>query len=386
MKVFFALASATWKYSAGRRHLVVLYVLMLITANVIYLFEPFVIGMVLNSVQEASTQPGSLQKIFSYLLMIVGINAAFWVFHGPARVIERVNAFHARNNFKDYLYDSIAGLPLQWHKQHHSGQTINRIAKATRALNDFAENTFQLIEMFLRPAVAVVALAIIMPQAALIAVAVAGTALTLVFLFDRVLMPLYEQENAKEHFVAAALHDYITNITTVITLRLEQLTRTELWQRMTNYLPLFKKEANVNEWKWFLATIVMSSMTVVVLGWYAWSTIGMGVVPLAGTFFMLYEYLQKISGSFFTFAWKYSSTVHQYADLRSVDEILQTAAADYHGDCKLPADWKTIEIKNLHFTYKDEEKREHHLQDVSVMLGRRSKIAFVGAAAANPRS
>ncbi len=378
MKVFFALASATWRYSAGRRHLVVLYVLMLVAANIVYLFEPFVIGMVLNSVQEASTTPDSLQKIFMYLLMIVGINVAFWVFHGPARVIERINAFHARNAFKDHLYNAIAGLPLQWHKQHHSGQTISRIAKATRALNDFAENTFQLIEMFLRPAVAVVALALIMPQAALIAVVVAGTSLLLVFLFDKVLLPLYDQENAKEHFVASALHDYISNITTVITLRLEQLTRSELWQRMTHYLPLFRKEAVVNEWKWFLATIVMSSMTVVVLGWYAWSTIGAGVVPLAGTFFMLYEYLQKISGSFFTFAWKYSGTVHQYADLKSVNSILQTAAADYHGHCHLPVDWKTIEIKNLNFTYKDEEKREHHLKDVSISLGRRAKIAFVG--------
>jgi ABC-type multidrug transport system fused ATPase/permease subunit len=134
----------------------------------------------------------------------------------------------------------------------------------------------------------------------------------------------------------------------------------------------------LNEWKWFLATIVMSSMTVIVLGWYAYSTIGFGVVPLAGTFFMLYEYLQKISGEFFTFAWKYSGTVQQYADLRAVNPILQAVSADYHGGCALPKDWRTIDIQHLDFVYKDEEKREHHLRDVSVTLGRRSKIAFVG--------
>lgn len=358
--------------------MVVLYVSMLMAANVVYLFEPYVIGMVLNSVQQAMTTPESLQNVYFYLLMIVGINVVFWVFHGPARVIERTNAFHARNAFKNHLYNAITGLPLQWHKQHHSGQTINRIAKATRALNDFGENSFQLIEMVLRPVVAVIALSLIMPKAAVIAVIVSLSALSLVFLFDKVLLPLYDQENAKEHFVAAALHDYITNITTVITLRLEQLTQTELWQRMTHYLPLLKREAKINEWKWFFATIVMSSMTVIVLGWYAWSTIGIGVIPLAGTFFMLYEYLQKISGSFFTFAWKYSGTVQQYADMQSVNEILQSSAADYHGTCMLPSDWKSIEVKNLHFTYKDEEKREHHLRDVTITLNRASKIAFVG--------
>lgn len=378
MKVFFALASATWKYSAGRRKQVLAYVGLLILANVVYLFEPYVVGMVLNTVQEASTTPGSLPKIMMYLLMVIAINVGFWIFHGPARVMERINAFHARNDFKDHLFNIITSLPVQWHKQHHSGQTINRIGKATRALNDFAENSYQLIEMLLRPVVAVIALTLIMPQAALIAVVVGGSALSLVFLFDRVLLPLYDQVNAKEHFVAAALHDYITNITTVITLRLEQLTRSELWIRMAHYLPIFRREAVINEWKWFLATIVMSSMTVIVLGWYAYTTIGVGVIPLAGTFFMLYEYLQKISGAFFTFAWKYSTTVQQYADLRAVEPILQAAPADYHGGCVLPKDWKTIEINHLDFVYKDEEKREHHLRDVSVTLGRRSKIAFVG--------
>ncbi|HRH93031.1 MAG TPA: ABC transporter ATP-binding protein [Candidatus Peribacteria bacterium] len=378
MKVFFALASATWKYSAGRRKQVLAYVGLLILANIVYLFEPYVVGKVLNTVQEASVTPGSLPKILAYLLMVIGINAGFWLFHGPARVMERLNAFHARNDFKDHLFNIITSLPVQWHKQHHSGQTINRIGKATRALGEFTENSYQLIEMMLRPAVAVVALALIMPQAALIAVVVGGSALSLVFLFDRVLLPLYDQVNAKEHFVAAALHDYITNITTVITLRLEQLTRSELWIRMAHYLPVFRREAVINEWKWFLATIVMSSMTVIVLGWYAYTTIGAGVIPLAGTFFMLYEYLQKISGAFFTFAWKYSTTVQQYADLRAVEPILQAAPAEYHGGCVLPKDWKTIEINHLDFVYKDEEKREHHLRDVSVTLGRRSKIAFVG--------
>jgi ABC-type multidrug transport system fused ATPase/permease subunit len=182
MKVFWALASATWKYSAGRRKQVVLYVGLLIAANIVYLFEPYVIGMVLNSVQEASMAgSGGLHRVLFYLSLVIGINVAFWVFHGPARVIERLNAFHARNDFKDHLFNVITSLPVQWHKQNHSGQTINRIAKATRALNDFAENSYQLIEMLLRPVVAVIALTIIMPQAALIAVCVCVGALSIVF-------------------------------------------------------------------------------------------------------------------------------------------------------------------------------------------------------------
>lgn len=378
MKVFLALISAVWTYSAGRRGRVLLYILLLLAANITYLFEPYAIGLVLNNVQRAAAERQALPDIFFWLGMVIALWVGFWIFHGPARVIERENAFHIRNAFADHLFRSVTSLPVQWHKQHHSGQTINRMRKATRALFDFSENSYQLLEMLIRPAAAIVALLFIMPTAAFIAVAVGVASLSLVFAFDRVLLPLYDRVNEQEHFVASALHDYLTNITTVITLRLEQLARSEHMRRLTHYFPMVRREAKLNEWKWFSATIVMSSMTILALGWYAWSTIGTGVVPLAGTFFMLYEYLQKISGAFFTFGWKYSQTVQQYADLKSVDPILKAAPADYGGGCRLPEGWKSLEIRNLNFTYKDEQQREHHLKDMTVTLGRRAKIALVG--------
>lgn len=378
MKVFATLLSAMWRYSAGRRGKVVLYVSMLMLANIAYLFEPYAIGSVLNAVQSAATETDALPRIFGYLALVLVLSVGFWIFHGPARVIERINAFHVRNDFKDHLFGIVTSLPVQWHKQHHSGKTINRIGKATRALHDFSENSYQLIEMVLRPIVAIVALLIIMPMAALIAVTVGVAALALVFAFDRVLLPLYDKINESEHFVASAIHDYVTNITTVITLRLEQLARSEVWLRMTKFFPLLKREAILNEWKWFFATMVISSMTVTVLGWYAYSTISAGAVPLAGTFFMLYEYLQKIGGAFFTFAWKYSQTVQQYADLKAVQPILDAAPADYGTGRGLPQHWKSLSISNLNFVYKDEEQRDHHLHDIAITLGRTSKIALVG--------
>jgi ABC-type multidrug transport system fused ATPase/permease subunit len=164
----------------------------------------------------------------------------------------------------------------------------------------------------------------------------------------------------------------------VITLRLEKLTRNEVWHRVTHYFPLFRREARLNEWKWFSATLVIALMTFCVLAWYAYSTIGYGVVPLAGTFFMLYDYLQKIGSAFYTFAWKYSQTVQQYADLKSVDPIIQAAPADYGVDCCLPVDWKKLEITKLRFVYQDEERREHHLHDVAITINRNAKIALVG--------
>ncbi len=377
MRGFIALASALWRYAGKRRPLVVVYTLMFIAANVIWLFEPYFIGQLLNELQAAAVSGASFSSIAMYLGLIVLLSCCFWMLHGPARYLERITAFHIRVAFKDHLFSTVTSLPLQWQKTHHSGQTISRISKATKSLYDFTENGFQLIEMAVRPLGALVALTLIVPMATILTVGAMVLACVLVFFFDRILFPLYAQINEEEHTVASALHDYISNIATVITLRLERLTQSELLRRMTQYMPVYRREVRLNEIKWFLATMAISITTALVMGWYALTTLSAGGILFAGTFFMLYDYLQKIGGAFYTFAWKYGQMVEQYADLRTVQPILEADKPEFH-DCALPSLWQTIEIKNLNFTYKDEERRTHHLNDVSLTLQKGRKIAFVG--------
>lgn len=377
MRGFLALASALWRYAGPRRPLVVLYTLMFVTANVIWLFEPYFIGRLLNELQTAAVSGASMHTIVTYLGLIILLSCGFWLFHGPARYLERMIAFEIRVAFKQHLFSTVTSLPLQWQKTHHSGQTINRIAKATNSLFDFSQNGYQLIEMVVRPIGALVALTLILPMATVLTMGALVFSCILVFFFDRVLLPLYVKVNEKEHRVASVLHDYITNIATVITLRLEKLTQSELLRRMTHYLPIYRREVRLNEIKWFLATMAISITTALVMGWYALSTLSAGSLLLAGTFFMLYDYLQKIGGAFYTFAWKYGQMIEQYADLKTVQPILEADQPELH-ECNLPTAWSTVDIQHLNFTYKDEELRAHHLKDVSLTLKKGRKVAFIG--------
>jgi len=377
MRGFLALASALWRYAGPRRPLVVLYTFMFVAANVIWLFEPYFIGRLLNELQTAAVSGASMNTIVMYLGLIVLLSCGFWFFHGPARYLERMIAFEVRVAFKQHLFSTVTSLPLQWQKTHHSGQTINRIAKATNSLFDFSQNGYQIIEMVVRPIGALVALTLILPMATALTMGALVFSCILVFFFDRVLLPLYVQVNEKEHRVASVLHDYITNIATVITLRLEKLTQSELLRRMTHYMPIYRREVRLNEIKWFLATMAISITTALVMGWYALSTLSAGSVLLAGTFFMLYDYLQKIGGAFYTFAWKYGQMIEQYADIKTVQPILEADQPELH-DCSVPPEWNTIDIQHLNFTYKDEELRAHHLKDVSLTLKKGRKVAFIG--------
>jgi ATP-binding cassette, subfamily B, bacterial len=377
MRAFFALITTAWTYAKGRRGRLIFYILLFLAANILLLLEPVVIGQLLNTIQEVRTIPDPTRQLTLLFGAMIGIQVGFWALHGPGRVLERTNAFHAKNDFTDHLFRIITSLPVQWHRDHHSGQTINRMRKSSRALEDFLSDGYQIIEMIMRLVGSIIAIFLLFPVAGFIAIAICALAVGLVFLFDKVLLPQYEAINEREHFTASATHDYMTNIFTVISLRLEELTRSELWDRMTVYFPLFRRNIAINELKWFLATLMISLMTVAVLAWYAFSMLSSGEALLAGTVYMLYEYLQKIGGAFYTFAWKYSHTVRQYADLRATQEIFDAAPAEKTG-ATLPKDWKRIDIRDLRFTYEDKEHHRHHLDDLSITLERGRKIALVG--------
>ncbi len=377
MQAFRALLLASWTYSRGRHGRVILYVFLFVCANIVLLLEPIVIGQLLNSIQQIGSLTDPLRTLGILFGLMITIQFSFWALHGPARVIETTNCFHAKNAFADHLFRIVTSLPVQWHKDHHSGQTINRMRKSCNALNEFLSNGYQIIEMIMRLIGATIAIFLLFPMAGVIAVTICIVAVTVVFLFDRILLPQYDQINEREHFTASAVHDYVTNVFTVISLRLERLTRGEVWTRMTCYFPLFRSNSQINETKWFLATIIISIMTVTVLAWYALSMLHAGGILLAGTVYMLYEYLQKIGTAFYTFAWKYSATIQNYADLRAVREILDAAPAEGTA-ARLPADWKKIEIRNLRFSYEDDEHRRHHLENIAIDLERGKKIALVG--------
>ena len=133
MQAFSAMISAAWRYSEGRRARLLLYVTMFVGANTVLLLETVVIGHLLNTIQQIATVSDPVRTLSMLFAMMVGIQFAFWSLHGPARVIERTNAFRAKAAFTDRLFHIVTSLPIQWHKDHHSGQTINRMRKSTPA-------------------------------------------------------------------------------------------------------------------------------------------------------------------------------------------------------------------------------------------------------------
>ncbi len=380
----FYLALTGWHYAGKYRPLMVLYVALFACAQAISLAEPYVIGRLLNSVQQNVGKGANFQHlvndIYLYLGLFFAIQFFFWAFHGPGRLVERFVQFHIKANYKTALFKMVTELPLQWHREHHSGDSIDKINRASNSLAAYFEMTFEVSYMLFRLIGTQIILFCFMPIAGWVAMVTSAVSFTIVYLFDRVLSDQYFELNKMDNRVASAVHDYVTNIVSVITLRLEHPVLQEVRRRLFVSLKLYKDNNVINEVKWFLTTMLIGTMIVAVLLWYTHNTLAAGQVILSGTFFTLFEYLRRIGDSFYNFAYIYGSVVRQAADVQSADplieahELLQTETEKW----STPSNWQELQVNNLHFTYEDEKQKTHHLEDVSVKLKRGLSIALVG--------
>jgi len=141
-----------WQYAGKLRPLMLWYTLLFALSQSVSLAEPYVIGQLLNSVQtNLSAGPNATDKlvhdIYFYLSLFFAIQFFSWVFHGPGRLIERFVAFHIKVNYKSTLFKMLTDLPLQWHREHHSGDSIDKINRATNSLATYFDMTFEVLYM-----------------------------------------------------------------------------------------------------------------------------------------------------------------------------------------------------------------------------------------------
>lgn len=375
------LISRGWQYAGRHRWIIIACYFMHACAQAALLAEPYVIGQLINTVQMHTKAPSELvQDIFNTLAIYFLMQFTFWMFHGPARYLEMFVGFHIKLNYRTSLFRMVTSLPLAWHRQHHSGESIDKINRAANSLGTYFDDAFQVSHMVFRLIGAQVMLCCFLPPAGFAALTITAIAAILTIWFFTFLSKMYETLNRCENSVASAVHDYITNVESVIMLRLESRTTSEVARRIVSQLALIKKSVTLNELKWFITTMLIATMTVMVLGYYAFSTLSNGQPLMAGTFLALFEYLRRIGESFSDFTLLYGLVVRDATNVRSADTIIRAASAlsNEVEQYALPTTWNTLAINNLNFAYEDAEYGKMHLSDISIELSKGLSIALVG--------
>ena len=368
-----------WRYAEGNRRNVVAYVLLFVIANSISFLEPLVIARMLNTVQERGITSVSIPSLLWYLAALLVISLGFWTFHGPARVIENKNAFLVRAHYKKYLIDGVMAFPISWHTDHHSGDTIDKIEKGTTALFNYSSNTFMTIQSIVRLVSSYIALSYFNLHAGYIVLFMVVVTIILIMQFDKVLVRQYRAIYGAENKISEKIFDAISNITTVIILRIETLVSSSIYEKIMEPFGLYTRNKKMGETKWFLVSVCSTAMTVSVLGSYFYVSVQTHAIILAGTVYALYGYVGRISDLFFNFAYMYGNILQQKAAVMNAEEI----ANEFQNEKKvaqihLGSQWKELKIDSLRFSYHTKEGADLHLDDISLNVGRKERIALIG--------
>lgn len=377
------IVSVMWQHSRGYRHLLVLYAAASVVAQLIALLEPLAIAGIIRSVETLSGT-ALIESVVWYAAAFVAVYLSVWLFHGPSRVCEVLVSYRLRRDFQLALFRKVTRLPTAWHTEHHSGETIDQVARATTALAEFAEVGFEVTFIIVRFVGAIVFLAWLMPAAGIAAVAFAVLIAVTIALFDRRLISLYRQFNSQLNRVAAAIQDYLTNIGTVISLRLEDRAAEAIDARARKVVPVWRASAIQNELKWFSTGMLITLLHASVLVGYVALGVYLATPLEVATAYTLSAYLVSLAESFYRFTAKYGDVLTKSARIRAIEQIEAEYARTVQPseNARLPLNWRRIEVKHLTFSHAERttpgREQVAAIHDVSMALERGKRYALVG--------
>ena len=379
---YISLLRTTWRYARGERKKYLLVYSMFAFENVIVAINPLLLGWFVGLIQRDTSQV--LKYAMIYGGYFIGLKFLQWCLHGPARVMERTLAFNLSRNFLQERYHQLLHLPVKWHQDHHSGATINRIRRAYEALREFFDSGFVYINVMGKFFFSVAAMLYFSRLYGVIAILLGLLTIFVIRTFNKPFILTLDEVNEREHTVSSTLFDSLSNIMTVITLRLEKSMLTGLLNKVQQILKPFRRSAVINEWKWFCAEMLIVTIYAVITVGYTSQHWTPGQVFQVGGLVALLGFVNQFTSVFQDIAWRYTNIMqyHVYVEASSIisEAYSQQHRADQPGE--LPANWREIAIAGLNFSHRgsyDDRHVPQSLHDLRLHIGRGKRIALIGA-------
>ena len=375
---YISLLKTAWQFARRERKRFVLVYAMFVVASLVIATQPLLYGWFIDSLQLEGTD--ALSYAWVYGLAYIGLKGLEWAFHGPARVMERKLAFNLSRNFLHDLYHQVLHLPVKWHQDHHTGSTINRLRKAYEALKEFFQHGFVYLQVIGKLVFSVAAMLYFSPLFGAIGVCIGLFTIWVIFQFDKPFVKALHEQNEWEHKVSSTLFDSLSNIITVITLRLEKRMESSLLKKVKQVYPSFRRQIVVNEWKWFTAHMLVALIYVVVVVGYVYQHWVPGELFLIGGLVTLLAYVNQFTSVFYDVAYQYTKIVQHNANVEAAKSITEAFKQQHRPALadSLPQDWRSLEINHLNFTHGAVAEKRTGLYDLQMRIRRGERIALIG--------
>jgi ABC-type multidrug transport system fused ATPase/permease subunit len=318
-----------------------------------------------------------------YVGIYLSLKLLEWAFHGPARILERRLAFNVSRNFLQELYHQTLHLPVKWHQDNHSGATINRIRKAYEALKEFFQNGFMYTYTLTKFLSSFIAMIIFSPLFGGIGILIGAFTVFMIFKFDKPFIKAVDETNEKEHIVSSTLFDSLSNIITVITLRLERRIEKSLMEKVKDVYDPFMRTVKINEWKWFVADMLVAIIYGITALGYIYQNTTAGHLFVLGGLVTLLGFVNQFTSVFHDIAWQYTQIVQYDTNVQTARSISEAYKENHLADeaNELPENWKKISISHLNFSHKEKyssEEKAHSLHNIHINIERGKRIALIG--------
>jgi len=182
--------------------------------------------------------------------------------------------------------------------------------------------------------------------------------------------------------VSSTLFDSLSNIMTVITLRLEKRVHAGLLDKITAIFPAFRRNVVINEWKWFTAHMLVALIYALVVVGYVYEHHEPGKIFYIGGLVTLLAYVNQFTSVFYDIANQYTQIVQYHTDVQTARSIGEAYAQQHRAETAsgLPANWESLTIRYLNFTrvQAGRNRRSGNLHDLHLRIRRGERIALIG--------
>jgi ATP-binding cassette, subfamily B, bacterial len=368
-----------WGQLGSRKKVFLGYVFLFIIAGFISLMTPLVIGLIFNSIQENIVSEAELNRLLLLIFSLLGLTIGFWIFHGIGRILEGLTGFYVQRNYTNSKIRKVLELPVSWHKDHHSGDTIDKVNRGRGAIGNFSEyGIVQIIYAIINVFGSVIILFFIDKVVSIFALVFSISILIAMMNIDKKLGKYYRELNKYSNKLSSSIFDYLSNIMTVITLRLKKTVSQEVDEKFMAAYPINKKAKILNEFKWGFASVAITFMTVVALSYRSYTDYHAEGIIMVGTLYMLYGYLRAVGNTFYEFASMYGNIMKYDARIQGaypIDDAFDKIKDKVNGG--ISYGWKEVSLKDVDFAY-DVEIKRYNLKDINFKFKRGQKIALVG--------
>lgn len=376
---YFKLWSQAWECaSSADRRTILTYHVMYIISVAIQLTQPYLLGRLVNALQTGG--PQLFHDALNLLILIVLATFGNWAFHGPGRIMERRVAKNIYISYTSQCYHRLAGLPLSWHQDHHSGATINRIQTSALGLQTFVDIGF---DSFQKLWLLVGSLAMLLWfnwAIGLISLVGFLFAMLFVVVMNKRFITAVHAMNEVGHQANATFYDFVSNMGSIIILRLQKFSESALRTRLALSLPPWMRQILINEWRWFFYSILNTIMMAIILLGYIKFQIDIKGTVAAGSLVAVYMYQQQIGNQGSGFLAIHSEWLRAGSYISATQNILEEYTRLVQNKPQPPPlDWHQLELRNLSFDYKmDNGDLKPILKNVTLPIRRGERIALIG--------